>query len=37
MMFEFHWATLVLMGIVCFFAGGICGTAMTGSNNPDPY
>lgn len=28
-MFEFHWATLVLMGLGCFVVGGICAMGPT--------
>lgn len=36
-MFEFHWATLVLMGLACFFMGGIAFASASLPNNDDPH
>jgi hypothetical protein len=32
MMFEFHWATLILMGIVMFVIGAIAATEIRGQH-----
>ncbi|CCE60760.1 hypothetical protein tf_05 [Pseudomonas phage tf] len=36
-MFEFHWATLVLMGLACWFVGAWMGASLGGGGNEDPF